>query len=70
MVRTRADPAQLTKTVLAALKKVDPNVAGYRVMTMQASIAQSLWQQALYGKMLGAFAAIALLLAAVGVYVE
>jgi putative ABC transport system permease protein len=37
-------------------------------MSMDANIQQSYWQQALYGKMFGAFAAIALVLAAVGVY--
>src|SRR5678809_1079665 len=35
---------------------------------MDANIEQSYWQQSLYGKMFGAFAAIALVLAAVGVY--
>ncbi len=68
VVRTRGDAAQATKTVAAALRKVDPKVPTYRVMTMNANIRQSYWQQALYGKMFGAFAAIALLLAAVGVY--
>jgi ABC-type antimicrobial peptide transport system permease subunit len=37
-------------------------------MSMDANIQQSYWQQALYGKMFGAFAAIAVVLAAVGVY--
>src|SRR5262249_46987318 len=37
-------------------------------MSMNASIEQSYWQQALYGKMFTVFAAIALVLAAVGVY--
>ena len=40
----------------------------YRVLSMDANIERSYWQQALYGKMFGAFAAIALVLAAVGVY--
>ena len=35
---------------------------------MDANIERSYWQQALYGKMFGAFAMIALVLAAVGVY--
>ncbi len=68
VVRTRGDPGQATKTVMASLKRIDPFVPTYRVMSMNASIAQSYWQQGLYGKMFGAFAAIALLLAAVGVY--
>ena len=40
----------------------------YRILSMDANIERSYWQQALYGKMFGAFAAIALVLAAVGVY--
>jgi ABC-type antimicrobial peptide transport system permease subunit len=35
---------------------------------MDATIERSYWQQALYGKLFGAFAAIALMLAAVGLY--
>jgi len=38
------------------------------VLSMDATIERSYWQQALYGKMFAAFAAIALALAAVGVY--
>ena len=68
VVRTRGEPAQATSTVLSALKQVDPLVPAYRVLSMDANIERSYWQQALYGKMFGAFAAIALVLAAVGVY--
>ena len=52
----------------ATLKQIDPLVPMFRVMSMDANIERSYWQQALYGKMFGAFAAIALVLAAVGVY--
>ena len=55
-------------TVLAALKQGDPLLPAYRILSMDANIQTSYWQQALYGKMFGAFAAIALVLAAVGVY--
>jgi len=68
VVRTQGDPSAATKTVLAALKQSDPLVAAYRVLTMDANIERSYWQQALYGKMFAAFAAIALVLASVGVY--
>jgi putative ABC transport system permease protein len=68
VVRTRGDAAQATTMVLAAIKRADASIPAYRVMTMKANIEQSYWQQALYGKMFGAFAAIAVLLAAVGVY--
>ncbi|HEX3868512.1 MAG TPA: ADOP family duplicated permease, partial [Gemmatimonadaceae bacterium] len=68
IVRTASDPTRATGTVLATLEHVDPLVPSYRVLSMDANIALSYWQQALYGKMFGAFAAIALVLAAVGVY--
>ena len=68
VVRTQGEPTRATGTVLGALKQIDPLVPAYRVMSMDASITRSYWQQALYGKMFGAFAAIALVLAAVGVY--
>ncbi len=68
VVRTRADPASITPTVLAELKRGDPLLPVYRVASMQANIQRSYWTQALYGKMFGVFAAIAVVLAAVGVY--
>ena len=68
VVRTPGDPTRATGTVLAALKEADPYVPTYRVLTMDATIERSYWQQALYSKMFTAFAAIALALAAVGVY--
>ena len=68
VVRTAGEPTAATRTVLAALKQADPQLPAYRVMSMDANIQQSFWQQALYGKLFAAFAAIALVLAAVGVY--
>jgi predicted permease len=68
VVRTLGDPTKATPTMLAALKQGDPLMPAYRVLSMDANIERSYWQQALYGKMFGAFAAIALVLAAVGVY--
>ena len=68
VVRSTGEPASATRTVLATLKQGDARLPAYRVMSMDANIAQSFWQQALYGKLFGAFALIALVLAAVGVY--
>jgi putative ABC transport system permease protein len=68
VVRTLGDPTRATPTVLAALKAADPYLPAYRVLSMEATIQQSYWQQSLYSKMFSAFAAIALVLAAVGVY--
>ena len=68
IVRTRGEPTAATNTVLAALEATDPLIPAYRVMSMDATIQRSYWQQALYGKLFAAFAAIAVVLAAVGVY--
>src|SRR3569833_908701 len=68
MIRTLGDPTQATQTVLAAMKRVDPLLPAYRVLSMDATVERSYWQRALYGKMIAAFAEIALALAAVGVY--
>jgi predicted permease len=68
IVRTAGEPTAATRTVLATLKQSDPRLPAYRVLSMDANIARSYWQQALYGKLFGAFALIALVLAAVGVY--
>jgi predicted permease len=68
VVRTLGDPIRATPTVLAALKATDPYVPAHRVFSMDQTIQRSYWQQALYSKMFTAFATIALVLAAVGVY--
>ena len=68
VVRTPNDPTRATGLVLAALKAADPLVPAYRVLSMDANIERSYWQQALYGRLFGAFALIALILAAVGLY--
>ena len=68
IVRTVGDPTRAAGTVLAALKQADPYLPAYRVLSMDETIQRSYWQQALYSKMFTAFAAIALVLAAVGVY--
>jgi len=68
VVRTPANPTLATGTVVAALKEIDPLVPAYRVLSMDATIERSYWQQTLYSKLFTAFAAIALVLAAVGVY--
>ncbi len=68
VVRTAGEPTRATPTVLAALKEIDPYLPAYRVLSMDATIERSYWQQALYSKMFTAFAVIALVLAAVGMY--
>jgi predicted permease len=67
-VRTTSDPAQLTGAVTHEIHNVDSNAAVYGVRTMQDRLYDSLARHRFSTSMLGAFAAFALLLAAVGTY--
>ncbi len=68
VIRTRGEPLHAAGSALNTIKTMDPLLPAFRILTMETNIERSYWQQALYGKMFGAFAVIALVLAAVGVY--
>jgi predicted permease len=68
VARTSSDPAALAGAIVHEIHAVDPNVVVYDVRTMQDRLYGSLARQRFATTMLGAFAAFALLLAAVGVY--
>jgi predicted permease len=68
VARTSSDPAQLAGAITREIHAVDPNVVVYEVRTMQDRLYDSLARQRFSSTMLGAFAAFALLLAAVGVF--
>ena len=69
VVRSRgADAAALTPSVRAALKGVDPNLLIWRTETMDELAGQSVAPQRFNVALLGFFAALAMLLAAVGIY--
>lgn len=68
VAHTSSDPASLAGAVMREIHAVDPNVMVYDVRTMQDRLYDSLARQRFAATMLGAFAAFALLLAAVGVY--
>ena len=67
-VRTSSDPAALSGAVIREIHAVDPTVAVYGIRTMQDRLYDSLARQRFASTLLGAFAAFALLLAAVGIY--
>ena len=50
------------------VRAVDPQLPVFELTTMEDMFRQSVWEQRLYGAMFGTFAAVALLLAAVGLY--
>lgn len=68
VVRTSADQAGLGAAVTDQIHSVDPDVVVYGIRTMQSILYDSLARQRFASTMLGAFAAFALLLAAVGLY--
>jgi putative ABC transport system permease protein len=68
MARTQGAPDVMTLAVRGAIERLDPSLAPYAVMSMEHMVAESFWDRRLYGYMFAAFAGIALLLAAVGVY--
>lgn len=69
VIRTSlTDPYVLVPPVRAALHDVDPKLAFYEVKSMEDAVNESLWRQRVQSRVLGVFAALALLLAAVGLY--
>ena len=68
VARTTTDPLSLASAVRGAIRAVDPEQPIYRVMTMEQVVADAVAQPRLTMLLLGAFAVLALVLAAVGIY--
>jgi putative ABC transport system permease protein len=68
VVRTDGDPARLIGTVRSLIGQVDANVGIDALLPMEQLVASSLTRQRFYAAVMGVFAAIAVLLSAVGVY--
>jgi predicted permease len=68
VVRTTGDPARLAPAVRAALLAADPRVVVGRVEPLGAIVAGSVAERQLTARLLAAFAAVAVALAAVGLY--
>jgi putative ABC transport system permease protein len=67
-VRSPLPPASVTKLVQSALRTVDPSLALILPQAVSELMAQALGQAKLMMVLLGVFAAVALLLATVGIY--
>jgi len=67
-IRTRGELRELVPAVRHAVRDVDPEAFVDNIATMEAVVSNSLARQRLFALMLGAFALIAALLAAVGIY--
>ena len=67
-IRTAGDPRGVVSAVISALHDLDPNVAAADVRTMEDVLDASVAQRRLTMMLLAIFAALALVLAAVGIY--
>jgi putative ABC transport system permease protein len=67
-IRSSGRPENIAAAVRAQVKELDPDLALTQVMPMAEVVARSVWQQRLYTALFGVFAAVALILATVGIY--
>ena len=67
-LRTSTSPESMTNTLRTAVAGIDPDLPVYRIRTARASVDQGLGSISLLGSLLGAFAAIGVILAAIGIY--
>jgi len=67
-VRTSGEPAAITKSIAAAVRSVNPDYPIVRVRTMDEVVSQSLVSDRFAVIVFGSFAALALVLAAIGIY--
>src|SRR5260370_4899354 len=68
VLRTNADPVQMTAAARNEVRKLDGDMAVFNVKTMDDLVAGSLAQPRFRTMLLGTFAAVALMLAAIGLY--
>jgi putative ABC transport system permease protein len=68
IVRTSGDPRQLVKAIRGRIAAADRDIAVSRVFTLEQIRNRVAWQDRFFTVLLGAFAALALALAAVGLY--
>jgi putative ABC transport system permease protein len=66
--RTAAPPASITSALRGVVRDLDPTLPVYQVQSMEEHVASSVSRQRFYATLLGVFAAVALVLAAVGLY--
>src|SRR5256885_9074649 len=68
VIRTSGEPVHLISAVRAVMAEVEPNLPIHNVITMEQRLANTTTSRRLNTALLGSFAAVALLLAAVGLY--
>jgi putative ABC transport system permease protein len=68
LLRTTGDPLRLAGTVREAVRSQDPSLPLFNVRTMEQYTAEAIAQPRIGTALLGIFAVVALLLAAIGIY--
>jgi putative ABC transport system permease protein len=68
VIRTAADPAAIAQAAIAEVHKFDPTLPVMHVMTLDNLLADSVSSRRFSTSLLGMFAGLALLLAAMGIY--
>ena len=68
LVRGEGEPAALLPSVREAVRTLDPEQPVYAVQSLQRAVAQASFQQRIAAMLLSAFAMVALVLAAVGIF--
>jgi predicted permease len=67
-VRTAGSPASMTQALRGIVRDLDQTLPVYGISTMEQRIAASVNRQRFYATLLGVFATVALVLAAIGLY--
>jgi predicted permease len=68
VLRTSIQPKMLTAPAREVLRQIDPDLPMFDVRTMTERLERSLWARRAYSWLFGAFAIIAVVLAAAGIY--
>jgi len=68
VLRTSSNPEALSNSLRSAVASLDPDQPVYRIRTARSSVDSGLGSISLLGNLLGAFAAVGLILAAIGIY--
>jgi putative ABC transport system permease protein len=67
-MRTARDPKSFVNVARTVVLSVNKDLPIYRVFTMEEVVANSFWEKKFFGNLLAIFAALALFLAAIGLY--
>ncbi len=67
-IRTRGDPSQLLSAAQSAVRELDPELAVFRLKTLERQVEQTHYIERIFAQLTAVFATLATLLAALGLY--